>query len=184
MIDSSSSRLACVAMMAGIVVAAGCGTLPPSSKHDDAAKREGAVSYSRIEASANEQYKLTQSEHAFGAQLITNDPPVYPEGLIGKALPPATIRIKAIVDETGHVTEVRDLDTSSNPDHQALFQACRTAVMGWTFTPMTIVRESDDGRGNISQVKKDAAFSLDYAFRFELVDGRPRVTATKEAAGT
>ena len=178
MIDRFKSRLACYAMIAGAALAAGCATIAPPSKHDDATKREGAVSYSRIEASANEQYKLTQSEHAFGAQPITNDPPVYPESLVGKALPPATVRVKAIVDEAGHVTDVRDLDTSPDPDHQALFQACRTAVTGWTFTPMTVVRESDDGRGNISQVKKNAAFSLDYAFRFELVDGRPRVTAT------
>ncbi|MDQ0008191.1 hypothetical protein J2T07_000350 [Luteibacter jiangsuensis] len=184
MIDTFRLRLARVTMIAGIVVAGGCGTLPPASKHDDATHREGAVSYSRIEASASEQYKLTQSEHAFGAQLITNDPPAYPEILVGKALPPTTIRVKAIVDEAGHVSDVRDLDSSPDPDRQALFQACRTAVMGWTFSPMTIVQESDDGRGNIRQVKKNAAFSLDYAFRFELVGGRPRVTATNAATGT
>lgn len=166
-------------MLAATIMAAGCGTMPPRSRHDEATHRSGAVSYSTLAASADEQYKLTKSEHAFGAQPIKHAPPAYPEALIGKALPPTTIRIKAIVDDTGHVSEVRDLDASSDPDHQALFQACRIAVMGWTYSPMTVVQESDDGHGNISQVRKNAAFSLDYVFRFEVIDGRPRVTAAE-----
>jgi hypothetical protein len=135
------------------------------------------VSYSLVPASGDSQLKLKRSEHAFGAQPVAHDPPVYPAELIGRMLPLVTIRAKAIIDETGSVTEVRDLDDSQTPEHKAFFKACQQTMTHWTYTPMTVVEEFDDGRGNISQVRKDSPFSLDYAFRFELVDGKPTVTA-------
>jgi hypothetical protein len=179
LINAVSLRFLRAFVLTGIITATGCGTVPPSAKPDNAPHREGAVTYSKLAAPPDQAYKLTQTEHAFGAQPITNEAPAYPESLVGKALPPTTIRVKAIVDDAGHVSDVRDLDASSDPDHQALFAACKAAVMRWTYSPMTIVQESDDGRGNISQVRKNAAFSLDYAFQFEIVDGRPRVTTSK-----
>lgn len=165
-----------VTLLAGVLLAA-CQTTPPKPGHGESSHKEGEVSYSELPAASAAQYKLKQSEHAFGAQPISNDPPVYPEQLVGKALPTVTVRVKAIVDDSGSVTEVRDLDASSDTNHQAFLDACRTAVTRWKFSPMTIVQESDDGRGNISQVRKNAAFSRDYAFRFEIVDGKPRVSS-------
>jgi hypothetical protein len=101
---------------------------------------------------------------------------VYPASLVDRQLPPVIVHAKAIVDEQGHVIEVRDMDDDSAPDHSAFFAACREAVRQWQFTPMTVVAELDDGKGNISQTRKNVAFSLDYAFRFELVAGKPTVT--------
>ncbi|MEX1829797.1 hypothetical protein [Luteibacter sp. CQ10] len=139
--------------------------------------RTGTVSYTALLTGADSQYKLKRAEHAFGAQPVTNDPPVYPASLVARQLPEVTIRIKAIVDEQGRVTEVRDLDTSTDPNHVAFVSACRDAVMHWSYTPMTVVDELDDGHGNITQKRKNAPFSLDYAFRFALVEGKPTVSA-------
>lgn len=62
-------------------------------------------------------------------------------------------------------------------DHAAFFAACRDAVLRWQFTPMTVVEDIEDSKGNMSQTRKNAPFSLDYLFLFELVDGKPVVTS-------
>jgi hypothetical protein len=129
-----------------------------------------------VPAGSSGAYQLKHSEHAFGAQPIVHDAPVYPASLVDKQLPPVSIHAKAVIDEQGHVTNVRDMDGASTPDHAAFFAACREAVIRWQFTPMTVVEDIEDGKGNMSQTRKNAPFSLDYVFRFELVDGRPTVT--------
>lgn len=176
MIAIPSGRLAGVVLLIAAVSAAGCHTAPSVPDRAKAPPKEGAVSYSALQPAAGEQYTLKVSEHAFGAQPIVRGAPAYPEALIAKALPPVVVRVKAIVDDSGKVSDVRDLDPSSDPDHLAFFKACQAAVSTWEFSPMTVVQESDDGHGNISQVRKNAAFSMDYAFRFELVDGKPHVS--------
>jgi hypothetical protein len=154
----------------------GCrtGTSPPVK--EQATDKAGAVSYTVVPAGSSGAYQLKHSEHAFGAQPIVHDAPVYPASLVGQQLPPVSIHAKAIIDEQGHVTDVRDMDGASTQSHAAFFAACREAVIRWQFTPMTVVEDIEDGRGNMSQTRKNAPFSLDYAFRFELVDGRPTVT--------
>lgn len=139
--------------------------------------RTGTVSYETLPALAQDQYKLKRSEHAFGAQPVTHEAPTYPASLVGERLPDTTVRVKAIVDAQGRVTEVRDLTPSNDPHHQAFFTACRDAVMHWSYTPMTVVEETDDGRGNITQARKNTPFSLDYGFRFALVEGKPIVSS-------
>lgn len=135
-----------------------------------------AVSYALVPAAASATYALKRSEHAFGAQPLVRDPPGYPGSMIERQLPPVIVHAKAIIDEQGHVTDVRDMDGVLTSDHAAFFDACRDALSRWRFSPMTVVEEFDDGKGNISQSRKNAAFSLDYVFRFELVAGKPTVT--------
>lgn len=171
--DNVASR--CVFL--GLVLAlAGCRAGTSSPVKEQAPDKAGAVSYTIVPAGASGAYQLKHSEHAFGAQPIMRDPPVYPAFLVDKQLPPVSIHAKAVIDEQGRVTDVRDMDGASTPDHAAFFAACREAVIRWQFTPMTVVEDIEDGKGNMSQTRKNAPFSLDYAFRFELVDGRPTVT--------
>ncbi|UPG86405.1 energy transducer TonB [Luteibacter aegosomatis] len=151
----------------------------PANKPADP-DRAGTVSYKELPAFADNQYKLKRDEQAFGAQPVDHDAPAYPASLVALQLPETTVRIKAIVDEQGRVTEVRDLDTSNDPNHSAFFAACRDAVMRWSYTPMTVVEEWDDGRGNITQKRRNAPFSLDYGFRFALVEGKPMVSSTRK----
>jgi hypothetical protein len=158
------------------VALGGCHADMRSPVANDAAGTTGAVSFTAVVAPSSGSYKLKRSEHAFGAQPIVRDSPVYPASLIDRQLPPVTVHAKAVLDEQGRVTEVRDIDGASTPDHAAFFAACQAAIKRWQFSPMTVVEESDDGKGNISQVRKNAPFSLDYAFRFELVAGKPVVS--------
>jgi hypothetical protein len=176
MIAISSGRLVGVAMLIVAASATGCRTAPSVPYRVESPHKEGAVSYSALPATAGDQYKLKVSEHAFGAQPIVRDAPAYPDALVAKGLPLVIVRVKAIVDDTGKVSDVRNLDPSSDADDLAFFRACQAAVSKWEFSPMTVAQETDDGRGNISQLRKNTAFSMDYAFRFEIVDGKPHVT--------
>lgn len=155
----------------------GCKTAPTSSPHTPPDDGKGAVSYQLIPATSSGQLQLKRGQHAFGAEQAEHDAPAYLEALISKRLPPEVISVKAIIGESGNVTEVRDLDASTGALHEAFFAACQHAVMQWKYPPLTLVQDVDDGKGHISQVEKHAPFSLDYAFQFELVDGKPKVTA-------
>lgn len=167
--------------LAAALLLAGCHAERPVSVEAAKPDATGEVSYALLPSATEGQYQLKKDENAYGAVPITHDPPAYPAALIGKNLPSAVVRVKAIVDGEGRVTEVRDLDASPGPEHAAFFDACREAVAHWKFTPMTVVQEVEDKKGNITEVRRTAPFSLDYAFNFELVEGRPSVTAATDA---
>lgn len=171
--ESSRSLLILIVLTLAL---SGCTTVPTTAPHEPPDNGKGAVSYQLIPAMSAGQLQLKRDQHAYGAQPVEHDAPTYPAALISKKLPPETISVKAIVGEDGRVTEVRDLDASAEAVHKAFFAACQQAVMQWKYSPMTVVQDVDDGKGNIRQVEKHAPFSLDYAFQFELVDGKPRVT--------
>jgi hypothetical protein len=175
---TSNVRFAAVFLTAAFALQ-GCHTVAPVAAKPEGPPPKGEVSYALVPTPASGQYQLKRSEHAFGAQSITNEPPVYPSSLVRQKLPETTVRVKAIVNEAGTVTEVRDLDTTTSPEHLLFLAACRDAVMQWRYTPMYLVEEFDDGKGNISHTKKAAPFSLDYAFQFALVNGQPTVTPSR-----
>jgi hypothetical protein len=165
--------------LAGTLLLAGCAheaTVAPAKPAGT--PKDGKVSYDMMPASDADRYHLTKAEHTFGAQPIDNPPPVYPPELVSANLA-ATIHAKVIVDGDGKVTDVRDLDTMGGEHHGAFFAAVRDAVMRWRYTPMTVVQEHEDARGNFSQTRSTQPFSLDYSFRFELKDGVPTVSATR-----
>ncbi|UPG95271.1 energy transducer TonB [Luteibacter aegosomatissinici] len=171
------SVLACLAS----VLLAACAHTPSAKPARPAPPpRDGKVSYEVIPAGGAGEYHMEEGQSSFGAQAITNDPPAYPSSLIATNLPPIVVRAKVIVDGNGKVSDVRDLDTAAvDASHKAFFAATHDAAMRWTYTPMTIVQEHEDARGNFSETRSTAPFSLDYAFRFELKDGKPVVSATQ-----
>lgn len=164
--------------MIGIALV-GCATPSKPAGQPMDGDHQGAVSYHLLPALASTQQTLKLTEHAFGAQPTSRVNPVYPPSLTSQHIPPATVRIKAIVDERGKVTEARDLDPSLDQQHTAFVTACRDAVTQWIFSPMIVVNESDDGNGNITQTRSIKAFSQDYEFRFEIVRGAPTVSADR-----
>lgn len=158
---------------------AACVHTPPTPPAQPAPPpRDGKVSYELIPTGGAGEYHLEKNQSTYGAQLVKNDPPAYPPALIAQNLPPAVVHAKVIVDTEGKVSEVRDLDTAGDPSHAAFLSATRDAAMHWSYTPMTMVDEEEDAKGKITEKKHNAPFSLDYAFRFELKDGVPTVTAT------
>ena len=176
----SSRRLVVgIVSLAGTLALAGCATDGTSAPVKSAATpKDGKVSYDMVPAKDSDRLKPAKGQHTFGAQPVENPPPVYPPELVSANLA-ATIRAKVIVDGDGKVTDVRDLDTMGGEHHGQFFSAVREAVMRWTYTPMTVVQDHEDARGNFSQTKTTQPFSLDYSFRFELKDGVPTVSATR-----
>lgn len=166
-----------VVSLAAALALAGCAQNPPTESARPAAK-DGKVSYDSIPAKSSEQLKEAKGQHTFGAQPIDNPPPVYPPELVASNLA-ATIRAKVIVDGEGKVTDVRALDTMGGEHHAVFFAAVREAAMRWRYSPMTVVQDNEDARGNFHQTKTTQPFSLDYSFRFELKDGVPTVSATR-----
>lgn len=141
--------------------------------------RDTKVSYGIIPTGEAGRYHMEQGQSAMGAQVVANDPPVYPASLVPANLPAQTIRAKVIVDAEGKVSEVRDLDTGGDANHATFLQSCRDAAMQWRYTPMTVIQDHEDAQHNVTQTRKNEPFSFDYAFRFELKDGVPTVSTTR-----
>jgi hypothetical protein len=161
-------------------VLAACAHAPvPKPAVDTPPPRDGRVSYGIIPTGAAGQYHMEEGQTSFGAQTVVNDPPVYPASLVPRNLPVQTVRAKVIVDAEGKVSEVRDLDAASDATHAAFFKAAHDAAMQWSYTPMTVVEEYEDAKGQFSETRKNEPFSFDYAFQFELKDGVPTVSATR-----
>jgi hypothetical protein len=115
---------------------------------------------------------------SFGAQPISQPPPVYPPSLVESQLKPLEIRAKLIVDEEGRVSEVRDLYPSDNPTHAQLFAAVHDAATQWRFSPMTVVEQEVTSGGVFREIsRQNKPFSLDFAFRFEVSAGGPTVSS-------
>ncbi len=166
-------------LFAAVVSLAGCAhDQPATHAGPSGTTKDGKVSYDAMPESDANRYQMTKSQHTFGAQPIDNPPPVYPPELVSANLA-ATIHAKVIVDGEGKVTDVRDLDTMGGEHHAAFFAAVRDAVLRWRYTPMTVVQDHEDAKGNFNTTRTTAPFSLDYAFRFELKDGVPSVSATR-----
>jgi hypothetical protein len=158
---------------------AACAAAPRPEDSASTAVSTGVVSFKLLPTPATGQYKLRTNEHAFGAEPTARATPVYPEALTSQNLPEVTVRVKAIVNEQGAVIEVRDIEPSSDIHHGMFIDACRGAMMRWSFTPMVVVTEVNDGTGTISPIRTAKAFSQDYSFTFRLVGGRPIVTSDR-----
>jgi hypothetical protein len=168
-----------LAALAPLLLAA-CAHAPPAEPAKPVPPpRDGKVSYEVMPAGAAGEYHMEDGQSSFGAQPVTNAPPTYPPGLIAANLPQTVVHAKVIVDNAGKVTDVRDLDTGGDANHAAFFSATHDAAMRWVYTPMTLVQEHEDAKGNFSETRTTAPFSLDYAFHFELKDGKPVVTTTQ-----
>lgn len=169
-------------LLAGLLpfLLSACAHQPPTAAPKPAdPPRDGKVSYEIMPAGKAGEYQMQDGQTSFGAQPVTNDPPAYPVALIAANLAATVVHAKVIVDGDGKVSDVRDLDPGGDASHAAFFAATREAAMRWTYTPMTIVQEHEGKNGMISETKTTAPFSLDYAFRFELKDGRPVVTTSR-----
>jgi len=175
----TGTSLSAAIPVAVMLALAGCAhdrpAAPPASS---GATKDAKVSYEAMPETDTDRYQMTKSQHTFGAQPIDNPPPTYPPELVSANLG-TTIHAKVIVDGDGKVTDVRDLDTMGGEHHAAFFAAVRDAVLRWRYTPMTVVQDHEDAKGNFNTTRSTAPFSLDYAFRFELKDGVPSVSATR-----
>jgi hypothetical protein len=172
-----------VALAATIV--AGCASAPPR-----ASTPETHVAYHAHISADAPRYEEREDEVSTSPQLIENPAPIYPPSAIPLHLPHVAVEAKVVVDEGGHVAEVRVAPMTANAPRPVEFDAAvRDAAMRWRFAPLTFTRWQyvEDAQGNTVDSRKIASenrpFSLDYTFSFDLRDGKPvTAIATSSAA--
>jgi hypothetical protein len=119
----------------------------------------------------------------FPAPVLRNPPPVYPEALIGLALPDQTVCLAIVIDEGGAVPssapvfDSPDCPSSGQPPRAEFLEAASKAVARWEFLAATVctypagATKNDDCTGD-DVATRQVAVKLSYRFRFKLVDGR------------
>ena len=145
------------------------------------------VAYHTVDSQSTERYALRKDENATIPVPTQAAPPEYPPAMIAEHLAHVAVRAKVIVDTEGKVSEVRIERSKIDVAYPAAFDdAVRAAASRWRYAPLRIQEWEDvlDGQGNVadSRLVRDETkpFSLDYAFSFDLRDGKP-VVATNPA---
>lgn len=115
---------------------------------------------------------------------MKNAHPSYPFNLLGLNLPPRTVCLRVGIDEKGAVTAVAKAPTSefcpagTEPEFLA---ASETAAKTWKFDPALrcVFRNVEDKKRAVASCDGGKgipeAVTLVYRFRFEQVDGKPKV---------
>jgi hypothetical protein len=149
---------------------------------------ETKVDYQTLIDMNASRYELQPEETSNKPVAQAHPAPDYPSAMIALHLAQVTVRAKVIVDAEGHVSDVRIDHPAGLAGYPTAFDAAvRDGVRQWRYTPLQITRWEAvrDAHGNF--VDSHAAsvtakpFSLDYAFHFELHDGKPAVSQQQQA---
>ena len=107
-----------------------------------------------------------------------NPPPAYPPDLVKRDLPPLDVSALLIVDKRGRVREARIASEATDDAVRKRFdEAVRAATLQWRFAPFRIANWVTDANGDERRVgSTPKPFSQAYRFRFEVHDGKPRVS--------
>lgn len=162
-------------LLAGVL--AGCATPRPAPSPPPALRTR--VNYRAVPDKHLKHYRIAPSQ-----TFITpdprpdNPPPAYPADLVARSLPPVEVDALLIVDKQGRVREVRIASEATDSPVQRRFDAAvRAAALHWRFAPFRIanwVTEPDGDARRVGSTPKP--FSQAYRFRFEVHDGKPRVS--------
>lgn len=113
-----------------------------------------------------------------------NAHPSYPQNLLGQQLPPRTVCLRVGIDEKGAVTVVARAPASefcATDAESEFLAASETAARTWKFDPALrcVFRNAKDKERAVASCDGGKsipqAVTLVYRFRFEQVDGQPRV---------
>lgn len=152
--------------------------------------RDGTVRAQQIPAAAGDRYEHSDEvSYESPAALADNPLPEYPPARLAERLPPRSVRVRLIVDPDGRVGDVQALDAATEADDDAFLRSVRAACVQWRFSPLIErTREpvaSTDADGTVwteyRERRRALPFHLDFAFRFEQVDGKA-MTVTSDAA--
>ncbi|MFC3551080.1 hypothetical protein ACFOLC_08610 [Lysobacter cavernae] len=170
----------------GIVMLAGCAITPVMQDDPSRAGNVGVTDITRF-VPANARIVLAENETFLVAiDDAANAPPVYPEALLARQLPPRTVCLSVGIAEDGQVISSTPVDQSPDcpgPDavEAAFFAAAAQAVQGWRYDPALRCVFPDamtkaDANASCSGGREVAqAVSLAYRFVFEQRDGRGSV---------
>ncbi len=121
------------------------------------------------------RYLLQGGDSAFGGTLQSFADPVYPAALLALRLPPVRIVVQLVIGTDGRVQRVLPhsaTQLASIPDDAAFMAAIAECTAHWHFAPLAITHVQVAG-GRITRNTRTLPFSLVYAFRFAVHDGRP-----------
>ena len=166
---------------------AGCAAKKPVELPDP---RLGDVAVKQLQAASSDQYAAAAADETYDYPFPfhENAPPTYPDALLAKQLPPVSVRVRLIVDESGSVTESAPLD-SATPADPAFFGAIQTAVRDWQFTPLVRITAGTGktviifpgGRATYTGKATALPFHQDYEFTFTQRDGQGFVSTQAPA---
>lgn len=145
---------------------------------------EGNASWHLVNDADTPRYRLSINQVASGARIISRVSPVYPVEELARCPPAVDVQAQLIIDESGHVSDVRVGDEmQSDASRHRYIDAVRAAAKQWTFSPLEIDNwvDNPDGTQHL-QSEESKPFSLEYAFHFECHDGRTSTSVGKTSA--
>jgi TonB family protein len=167
-----------------VALLAGCATKKAVEPVDP---RRGDVAVHTIDSPPADTYAEPEKGEAYDSPrpFDQNAAPRYPAELLAQRLPPVSVKVRLIVDESGKVTDVLALDSDAtmNP---AFFASTEAAVRSWQFSPL--VRFGKGGGSTtieFSGLKETyegqaqaLPFHQDYEFTFRQRDGKGFVSTS------
>jgi len=170
-----------------VLLLAGCATEKPVELPDP---RLGDVAIRQLQPASSDQYAAAApgEQYDYPFPFHENAPPAYPDALLAKQLPPVSVKVRLIVDESGSVTEAAPLDSAASEDPE-FFGAIQTAVRDWKFTPLVRITAAPErtvivfpgGRATYSGKATALPFHQDYEFTFTQRDGKGFVSTQSPA---
>jgi hypothetical protein len=171
----------------GLICLAGCAAKKPIERPDP---RLGDVAVKPLQPASSDQYAapVPGEEYEYPAPFGDNTPPVYPDTLLAKQLPPVSVKVRVIFDETGIPTASEQLDSAASP-HPEFFGAVQTAVREWRFSPLVRINAGPGRteiifqgyRGVYTGKAVALPFHQDYEFTFTQRDGKGFVSTQAPA---
>ena len=156
------------------------------------ATRTAGVEQRLILPEGGKRYEMADNQAFVYPMPQGNLPPVFPEGLGERDLPPTTLCAKFVVDPAGAVRDVAALHEPGcgDPATQPLLgKAVLEAVSAWRFEPAMFCTYPDaatrdrDWNGNgcagAAAEARLVAVTLAYAFTFEVRNGKRKVGAAR-----
>jgi hypothetical protein len=153
-------------------------TSRPAAPSPAGAPREGEVAVEFLADPDSPKPKLDESQEFTPASPRSTPLPEYPPVALAGAAPPAVVAVRIMIDEWGHVYEVKDsprLVPTRGPFAAEFREAVEAAVKRWMFTAARIDTlgppHPDMPQRPLMAYRRVPTF-LDFAFRFSVVDGR------------
>ena len=170
-----------------LLLAVACRTAPnpqpaplPAPSHDD----RGAVGAKMLSDPGGPSLRLGPGEEYVPPQFTPGNPmPEYPPELIRLRLKPHVVSVRMVVDECRRITDISasPLQASTQSVYRTEFEeAVRAALEQWSVWPPAIRKfkpgpdANGDGKADYQILVDELTLKayFDFAFTFELVDGR------------
>jgi TonB family protein len=182
----TTSRIKIYAFSAFAVAAllSGCATKKAVESVD---LRSGDVAVHTIDSPPADTYAEPEKGEAYDSPrpFDQNVAPQYPAELLARLLPPLSVKVRLVVNESGNVTDVLALDPAGTIDPEFV-ASIEAAVRSWQFSPLVRFGKGSGsttiefhGTKEIYEGQAKALpFHQDYEFTFRQHDGKGFVSTS------